>query len=88
MADHTVGNIPHDDIVNALVHAAALSRIRAEDVATYTPAQWAELAGRAFGVCFGSVRLAVLVALNELDDEIKASRRLSHPPETITGGAS
>ncbi len=94
--DHTIGNIDHGAIVDALVHAACLGRIRAEDAATYTPAQWADLAGRAFGVCFGSVRLGVLLALNELDDEIRASRRLgthtpptvSQPPATITGRAS
>jgi hypothetical protein len=79
---HTIGNIDHDAIVGALVHAAALTRTRAEDVATYTPEQWADLAGRAFGVCFGSVRLGVLLGLHEVDDDIKASRRLR------TGGAA
>jgi hypothetical protein len=76
MGQAWVGNIPQDEIVNALVQVARMTKTRAEDVATYTDEQWADLAGRAFGVGFGAVRLGVLVALNEMDDEIRASRRL------------
>ena len=74
MAEAWVGRIPQDDIVEALVRVARMTNTRAEDVATYTPEQWADLAGRAFGVSFGAVRLGVIVGLHEVDDEIKAAR--------------
>jgi hypothetical protein len=79
---HWVGNIDHNLIVEALVSQAARAGVRAEEVVTWTDAQWADLAAGAFGLSFGSVRLNVLLALNDADDEIKRSRRLR------AGGAS
>lgn len=76
MADSWIGRIPQDDVIAALTETARLMAVRATDVATYTPEQWDELAGRAFGVCLGAVRLGVLLALAEADEEIRASRRI------------
>ncbi len=75
-ATHWVGQIDHRLIVNALVTQAMRQSIRAEDIAAAPDEVWVDLAGKAFGVSFGSVRLAVLLELVEADEEILHSRRM------------
>lgn len=69
-----VGNIEQDVIVAQLAWTARVALERAEDVASWTDEQWSDLAGRAFGVSFGSIRLGVLLTLHAADDDIRAAK--------------